>query len=75
MAIRRYDKRCELSGSSTTFTTPTDGAWGSLEENSSWNGMIGMTQRSEVQAAVAMFTMTPQRHQVVDFTIPLVSMK
>ncbi|KAJ4450810.1 hypothetical protein ANN_02240 [Periplaneta americana] len=59
----------------TTFSTPEDDAWGSLESNGSWNGMIGMLQRSQAQVAVTMFSMTLQRKDVVDFTVPITLMR
>ena len=31
-----------------TYIPPPDGAWGILQENGSWNGMIGLLQKEEV---------------------------
>ncbi|KAJ9573764.1 hypothetical protein L9F63_008847 [Diploptera punctata] len=56
----------------TEFSTPEDQAWGSLTSNGTWNGMIGMILRNEVEYAVTEFTMTSLRAQVVDFSIPLI---
>ncbi|PSN53199.1 hypothetical protein C0J52_04507 [Blattella germanica] len=56
----------------TEYSKPADDAWGSLTKNGTWNGMIGMILRNEVEIAVAEFTMTALRAGVVDFTIPLI---
>ena len=45
--------------------------WGAVTENGSWNGMIGMVERGEVEVAISSFYMTPSRKEVVDFTVPL----
>ena len=31
---------------------PPDGKWGAREENGSWNGMVGMVKRKEVDFAL-----------------------
>ena len=45
-----------------------DGPWGTKLKNGSWNGMIGMITRGEVQVAVASFLQTVLRSQVVDYS-------
>nr|CAD7200416.1 unnamed protein product [Timema douglasi] len=75
----------------TTWRKPSDGSWGMFENDSwsvvgkdslnktqrhgSWNGMIGMIQRQEVEVAINEFSMTSLRLNVVDFTIPLLATK
>ena len=61
-----------LFWNSTEFSTPADQAWGSLTSNGSWNGMVGMILKNEVEFAVTEFTMTSLRAAVVDFSIPLI---
>ena len=48
-----------------------DSGWGGMTENGSWNGMVGMVERGEVEIAVSDFYMTPSRKDVVDFTVAL----
>ncbi|XP_023725833.2 probable glutamate receptor [Cryptotermes secundus] len=50
---------------------PEDRAWGSLTQDGSWNGMMGMILRGEAEISVAEFAMTVLRTRVVDFTVPL----
>ncbi|XP_076348332.1 putative glutamate receptor [Tachypleus tridentatus] len=46
---------------------PPDGKWGSLI-NGTWNGMIGMIHRQEVDLAMGGMTISLARRQVVDFS-------
>ncbi|KAF0314638.1 Glutamate receptor 3 [Amphibalanus amphitrite] len=45
-----------------------DGNWGSLLPNNTWNGMVGMVNRTEVDMAVSGFTISHIREQGIDFT-------
>jgi hypothetical protein len=45
--------------------------WGSDMLNGSWNGLIGMLTRHEVDVATANTIVTPERFAVVDFLAPL----
>ncbi|XP_076068797.1 glutamate receptor ionotropic, delta-2-like isoform X2 [Oratosquilla oratoria] len=47
---------------------PYDGNWGSPMENGTFNGMVGMVNRTEVDFAVASFTITEVRERAIDFT-------
>ncbi|XP_066957411.1 probable glutamate receptor isoform X1 [Macrobrachium rosenbergii] len=51
---------------------PSDGSWGFLFPNGTWNGMIGMLHRKEVDFGLGPFGITYLRAQVVDYTSPLV---
>jgi hypothetical protein len=62
-----------LNAYRTEYFIPADNAWGSLTQNGSWNGMIAMILKGEAEIAVAEFTMTALRAEVVDFTIPLIN--
>ncbi|XP_063233588.1 glutamate receptor ionotropic, kainate glr-3-like [Bacillus rossius redtenbacheri] len=44
-----------------------------IESHGSWNGMIEMLRKNEVNAAVGDFTMSRIRKSVIDFTIPLIT--
>lgn len=41
------------------------------EKNGTWNGLVGMLQRHEIDAAVSNFLMNSQRSRAIDFTRPL----
>nr|XP_053649837.1 glutamate receptor ionotropic, kainate 4-like [Cherax quadricarinatus] len=46
---------------------PPDGLWGVADANGSWNGMLGMIQRQEVDMALGPFAVSYQRTKVADF--------
>ncbi|ELT97989.1 hypothetical protein CAPTEDRAFT_211454 [Capitella teleta] len=48
---------------------PTDMNYGNPTENGSWNGIIGMVQRKEVDLAVGPFSVTAERREVIDYLI------
>ncbi|KAI0233279.1 Glutamate receptor ionotropic, kainate 2 [Lamellibrachia satsuma] len=64
----------EALATSLNFTyrlvLPPDRKWGSPEADGSWNGMVGMVQRGEVDWALGKFTITNIRDTVVDYTAP-----
>ncbi|XP_071514897.1 probable glutamate receptor isoform X2 [Panulirus ornatus] len=47
-----------------------DGFLGAPLPNGSWDGVMGMLQRQEVDLALGPLALTPQRAEVVDFTQP-----
>jgi ABC-type amino acid transport substrate-binding protein len=49
--------------------------WGSGTLNGSWNGLIGMLTKHEVDAATANLIVTPERVAVVDFLAPLLDIR
>ncbi|XP_068214585.1 glutamate receptor 1-like isoform X2 [Palaemon carinicauda] len=51
---------------------PSDGSWGFLFPNGTWNGMVGMLLRKDVDFALGPFGITYLRAQVIDYTSPLV---
>ncbi|XP_076373248.1 glutamate receptor ionotropic, delta-1-like [Tachypleus tridentatus] len=57
-------------GFSYRLLEPYDGQWGKELDNGTWNGMIGMVMRQEVDVAASSITMTDEREAVIDFTIP-----
>ena len=50
----------------------TDGGWGSLQDDGTWSGQIGMILRDEVDIAVSDFFITAARSNVIDYTKKLV---
>nr|CAD7576984.1 unnamed protein product [Timema californicum] len=65
-AVIYYDGRTE-------HKVPKDRAYGSVDRNGTWNGMVGMLVRGEVDLVVGTLTMTSQRLDAVRFSVPLVS--
>lgn len=51
------------------FTIVEGYQYGIMEPNGNWTGMIGMLHRNEAEMAVADFTPTQSRSQVVDFAM------
>ncbi|XP_064099439.1 glutamate receptor ionotropic, kainate 3-like [Macrobrachium nipponense] len=56
----------------TTVIRPPDGAYGVRSSNGTWNGMIGMQKRKEVDFSFAPFNILYARAQVVDYTSPFI---
>ncbi|XP_047495884.1 glutamate receptor ionotropic, delta-2-like [Penaeus chinensis] len=52
------------------LVSPYDGNWGNKLNNGTWNGMVGMVYRKEVDLGVGPFTVTLERAEVIDFTFP-----
>ena len=57
-----------MSPSSYTVIPSIDGAWGSMNPNGSFNGMIGMLERDEIDIALTSFYVTEARAKACDFT-------
>ncbi|XP_068214364.1 glutamate receptor-like [Palaemon carinicauda] len=55
-----------------SLVQPPDGSWGFLFPNGTWNGMVGMILRKEVDFALGPFGITYLRSKVIDYTDPLV---
>lgn len=49
---------------------PEDGRYGSLLDNGSWTGIIGMLQRQEADIGIAKLSITERRLTAVNFTYP-----
>jgi len=45
--------------------------YGSLWSNGTWTGMIALLINGDIEVAVGDFTMSTQRTEVVDFTVPI----
>ena len=43
---------------------PSDGMWGTTDENGTWNGMLGMVKRKEVDFALGPFGIIYEREKV-----------
>ncbi len=54
----------------TSYVKSIDGNWGSLQPNGSFDGMIGMIERKEVDCAVSGFGLMKERSRVADYLNP-----
>ncbi|XP_071131796.1 glutamate receptor 4-like [Mytilus edulis] len=50
------------------IVSPADNAYGSLEDDGTWNGMVGMVMSNDADFAAGPFTITSARESVIDFT-------
>ncbi|GFT61704.1 uncharacterized protein NPIL_610011 [Nephila pilipes] len=53
-----------------TLKIPPDLEFGRKTENGNWTGMVGMLYRGEADIALGQLTITEERSEVVDFSIP-----
>ncbi len=67
--FKRHDSSLN---SSSTFVSSIDGYWGSLQENGTFNGIIGMVERKEIDAVIGSFLLNKARSEVTDYVGPLV---
>ena len=40
----------------TSLARPEDGAWGAVDDQGNWSGMVGMVKRNEVDFALGEFS-------------------
>ncbi|XP_063840772.1 glutamate receptor 4-like isoform X2 [Scylla paramamosain] len=52
---------------------PPDSYWGIKFPNGSWNGMVGMVHRNEVEMALGPFAVTAQREEDIDFSMAVLT--
>ncbi len=64
--LRNVRGACNFSAE---WTLPEDGKYGAPVGNGSWNGMVGMAQRKEVDLVVAALAVTLERSEAIDFTV------
>ncbi|KAF0288029.1 putative glutamate receptor [Amphibalanus amphitrite] len=58
-----------------TTRLSVDGQWGSQLDNGSWNGVIGMLERQEVDVGVTTLISTAPRRRVISFTRGLLTLR
>ena len=56
---------------SYTLTMPPDGAWGAIQPDGSWNGMVNLLAKQDVDMGITPFTITHERSAVMTFSTPL----
>ena len=54
-----------------TLTKPPDGNYGAIKPDGSWNGMVGLLAKQDIDIAVTDFTVTLERSAVMTFATPL----
>ena len=57
-----------ITNFSYSMVYSVDGSWGSLNDDGSWNGVVGMMERDEVDVGVTSLFATRQRKNAVDFS-------
>ncbi|XP_017490329.1 PREDICTED: glutamate receptor ionotropic, kainate 1-like, partial [Rhagoletis zephyria] len=63
----------ELLGFKYVFKLVDDGKYGSVNENGTWNGLIGEVINKVADIAVVDLTITLKRAEAVDFTLPFMN--
>ncbi|XP_069995849.1 glutamate receptor 4-like [Penaeus vannamei] len=59
----------DAMNASFELVRPPDRLWGIRLGNGTWNGMMGMVHRGEVEFALGPFAVTPQREEACDFSM------
>ncbi|KAL0269924.1 UNVERIFIED_CONTAM: hypothetical protein PYX00_007506 [Menopon gallinae] len=62
----------ELTNSSTEYYESVDGMTGLKNANGTWNGLVGMTVRGEIDVIVSEITIEKSRSHVLDLFHPLI---
>lgn len=57
-------------GFSYQLLSPNDKAYGSILSNGTWNGMVGMVERGEVDLIIHKLSVTQRRLEVIDYSYP-----
>ena len=58
-----------------TLVRSIDRAWGSQQNDGTFDGIVGMLQRSEVDYGVTAFGLSKGRAEAADFLLPLGGLK
>ena len=61
----------EIMNFTYTLIKPSDGKWGAIQPDGTWNGMIDLLADQEIDIAPAPFTVTEKRSTVVTFASPI----
>ena len=57
---------------SVNFEIPPDRKWGNQNPDGSWDGMVGMLSKGEVDFAATGFSVTDARNEVMDYSPSLI---
>ena len=57
---------------SYTLIKPPDGKWGIIQPDGSWNGMVNLLAKQDIDIAVTDFTVTNERSAVMTFATPII---
>ncbi|XP_048253190.1 glutamate receptor ionotropic, delta-1-like isoform X2 [Haliotis rufescens] len=72
-AIDMVDLLAAAFNFSYTCVEPADKEWGSRQHNSTWTGIIGMSQRQGADLCPVPYSMTPERASVLEFSVHVLS--
>ena len=61
----------EIMNFSYTLIKPPDGNWGSIQPDGSWNGMVNLLAKQDIDIATTDFTVTHERSAVMTFATPI----
>ena len=69
-------ERMEASSNfSANWIVPSDGAYGSKNQDGSWNGMVGLLAQGEVDMSAALLSVSLSRSEVISYAHPYVVTK
>ena len=54
-----------------TLIKPPDGNWGAIQADGSWNGMVNLLAKEDIDIATTDFTITHERSAVMTFATPI----
>ena len=54
-----------------TLTKAPDGKWGNIQPDGSWNGMVGMLAKQDIDIVTAVLSVSLERSTVMTFATPL----
>ena len=54
-----------------TLIKPPDGKWGAIQPDGSWNGMVNLLAKQDIDIATTDFTVTHERSAVMTFATPI----
>jgi len=54
---------------------PSDGAYGSRNENGTWSGIVGLIATEKVELGISLFSCTAERMGVVHYLPPILHSK
>jgi ABC-type amino acid transport substrate-binding protein len=69
-AIEIIDKLAILIGFNYTFELQEDNVYGDKQSDGTWSGMIGQIMNDQADLAIVDLTITSEREEAVDFSMP-----
>lgn len=72
-SVDLIDEVSKILGFTYIFKEVDDKSYGKKQDNGSWNGMIGEVVSGKADVAIADLTITSNREEAVDFTMPFMN--